>query len=289
LFLFDRQGNFIKKTINGKGPGECLGPADYYLDEKNRSIQLYDVSADRFLFFDMDLNHQKSESVGSNIFFRNFTKSPTGNWIVHYQSQLRGEPQSTIYSYLNYSPDFKRVNDQLLPSNNIQHRKLLMENPISREDTTPLFCRPFDQTIYILDEDDNLHPKYYLDFGKLNITAKDFKAETGEVYELMRSGDRVTLLGNLINHPDYFSCSFIYRQQPHYVIYNKQSKKSVISFNINQLPYGQLKGITENGEFILLVNPLDLIDFAKRNDVSFGRLNEIEKEGNDFIILFSIS
>jgi hypothetical protein len=289
LFLFDEKGIFLGKTKKGKGKGECLSPSDYYYDNTTKEIQVFDLGNKKMLYYDLNLGVKSTKKIENNLFFRNFNKLKNGEWLVHYQNQLRGDRNDRkIYSFLKYSADFQTITAPLLPDDIVEHRQLFVINPMSREQDEVLLCRPFDQYLYGFGEENKIAKQYFIDFGDYSITQADIEKGRSHIYSLKKKGERVTVLGDVIHNGAYVACSFVYNQDSQYFIYNKKTKETICSVSLTTLPYGVLKGMKDKNTFILLVKAIDLKTFAADNDIVFEELTTIHDEGNDIIVLFNI-
>jgi hypothetical protein len=286
LYVFDQEGKFLNKTAYGKGPGEVLDPLDYYIDPDNNSILLFDFSLQRFLTYDLNLNHLSSLSLSKHTVVRWFDRFQEDKWLVHFQNRL--EPTDPrIYSYLIYSSHFEEVLDTLLPDPIIENEKLTMFNPISRETSEQFLCRPFDQTLYAF-ENDEVKVKYYLDFGQYSIRQADKEKGLEHVLRLKRNGERVSILGDLMNSDRYIAVSIAFKQQADYVIYSKHTGRTRCSIPSTSLPYGVLKGMINDSTFILMVEPHTFLDYATENGLDPRKYEDVREGGNDVMMLFSL-
>lgn len=287
LFVFDSNGVFKNRIAKGKGPGECIAPADYYLNKKDGSILLYDVGTLRFSSYDSDLEYLNSTEVEEGFFCRNFTKYGNG-WLMHYQNNYKDD--GNLYSFLYYSEDFNKVRLKILPNEDLSFRTLLVINPISRENYETVFCRPFDQNLYVMDTTigEGEKVRYYMDFGEYNIVNNDIEKGIGFIYEEMNNGRRVTVMGNPIHSNLYTACSFVFKSQQEFFIFNNASNEVFVSYsNERKLPKGELKCLDEEQQtFILLSDNSDFAEFIRSNEIE--RDFVFDPNGNNVLIFFTV-
>jgi hypothetical protein len=286
LFLFDNTGHFLKKTPYGRGPGELLFPNDLFLSREEAKVWVRDGGDKQLKAYDFDLNHTGTITFPELRIIRWFNKLPDGNWLVHFQNSLKPDDKQ-IYSYLIYGPDFMQLVDSLLPDPVLSNQKVSMYNPISRESAAMLFCRPFDHHLYTYEKGET-KPLYFLDFGDNTVTPADVAKEYKYVYDLVHSGQRVSILGDIIHTEAYVAISFVQNQKIYYLIYSKQSGRAVSSMSSHCLPKGVLKGMADDSTFILIVNPEDFLEFARKKGMDEEQYAGIQPGGNNVMVLFRL-
>jgi len=215
LFVFDSNGKFQKKTVKGKGPGECLTPLDFLIDKEHDEILVWDQMNKRMNYYDFELNFIKSK-LHQDLTIRNFKETKEG-YLVFSQDRHDG----VKYDYLLYNDDFTQI-----------HTKILMDYPILSTLSLPStisdgdytrYIKVFDNKVYGLDDDEEFID-YTLDFKDLNITRSDIDEGIDHVFSLAYTGKRVVSIHDLIYNGNYLAFSFFYRGALHSCVYSLNSR-----------------------------------------------------------------
>lgn len=285
LMVFFEHGKFYKTTKNGKGPGEMLDPIDYYINPTKHVIYVKDVMNDRFVLYDLNLNHIKTYSTKS-LPIGWFTIINKDKILAFIGNNLSLSTQD-YYTYAVYNENFQAVKNGLLPFYDEDLiGAMTTYNPISREFSNDiLLCKPFDQNIYILDTNSmSVNVKYFLDFGEYNMETT-YLDDILLLGQKLSEGEFAKILGDIINTDELLITSLAFNQKQEYIIYFKESGQVRSSLADSDLPYGYIKGITEDNELIMAVEAIDLIDFIKRTGYDYP-LGSIDESDNIYLLLF---
>ncbi len=283
IVLFDIEGNYIKKIPIGKGPGEIVFPGDYYLDRKNKRLLVWDWHGYKMLKCSLDLDHISSIDVKVKI--KKFTLTPENQVLA----QVHHIPGTKFFSYKIFSPDLDSTVSRLLPySEKLGHWGL--RNPISREPEGELvFSRVFDRNIYGL-QNGQEYIKYQLDFGKLNVSEKDYKDNEEMPFILAGDGKRIANMDDLIHTQKYLGFTIFFKSEPQFIIHSITTNQNYYSTDLfagNVLPFGRLKGMYGD-RFVLICDAESLITFCTNSGLFSGLCEKILPDGNPFLILFKV-
>ncbi len=143
-----------------------------------------------------------------------------------------------------------------------------------------------DQNIYKFDTiNGEVSVKYHLDFGNFNLTQKDIEKGYDEfVMKKSLQGRLAKVLGDIINTKELFIVSVAFRQKQEYIIYSKETEKVRTSLATRDLPYGVIKGITDDNEVIMAVEAIDLLKFIEETGYDYPAEN-IREDDNVFLLL----
>jgi len=285
IYIFDKNGKFIRRTIRGKAPGECLDPWDFIVDKENNKILLWDQGTFNMLEYDLKLNYLKSYHY-QGLVLRNFKKLSDNNYLAFIQFPILKDSTDrlTFYNYVIYNNDFSKCLKKMLPTSKTL-AGLTLNSPISPKDRA-LFVAPFDADIYGL-EDNNLNVIYKVDFGKYSITPADVNKGISNLFSLARKGERAGSIDNIFESENYLSFAFFYKEGPVFCIYEKKKKAYYFSsdlINDKNLPDCLLVGILENDIFISAVEAPDFVRYSNQKGIT----NKVVASDNPVIMFFKI-
>lgn len=287
LFLFDGEGNFVRKIRQGKGPGECLMPYAFFVDEAKERVLLWDEPLKRLNEYDLELNYKTTTPI--DIVIRSLERTSNGNWLVAAKDINKFDTinSNQLYSYLLYNSTFDKVLASMLPLPQ-ELSSYALDNPISREKGQVLFSRQFDNNIFTINANNELAIRYKLDFGKYNITSSD---QPGDLFKLSKEGKRVVSTSELIHTDNYLAFSFFFNRQIEFLIYAKNQDKYYYSKNLidlGLLPRSYLKGITNDGVFYALVEPFEYLEYCKKYGKEGPMYPTVEAGGNMLLMFFKM-
>jgi hypothetical protein len=284
LFVFDSTGKFLAKTKYGKGPGECQIPRDFIIDQNSQSIFLWDQGSRNMLEYDLKLNYLRSYHY-KDLFLRNFVRLNSDNILAFIQYPIMDENSGnkTYYNYAIYSSDFGKIEKAILKTNQEQSH-LILVSPISPDGK--LFIAPYDCNIYEL-KGDNFRSKYYLNFGKYNVTSEDLKKGIPYLFDLAKKGERIGCLNNIYENRNFLCFYFYFKDGPITCIHDKRKNKDYFSnllYLNNKLPRFFIYDLLEDNTFISTVSPSDFKRYALKNQLNIG----IKETDNPILVKFKI-
>ncbi len=280
LLGFNNRGAFLRALPVGKGVGEVMQPVDFVYDAGRSTIKVFDAALMRTTDFDLNMSPLTSTDYDSR-YIRSFRQLADRQWLVHYQTNEVISDE--IYSYLVYSPDFKTCTDTILVDR-YDHKSMMLSNSISRENAEVLFCRPYDQRIYTY-QNGEVAVKYQIQFDRFNITPDHIEEGVEVMQGLFRKGELINMVGDIINNDRFFACTFSLKRKRFYVIYDKVEKKVGITPDTSVLPYGLLKSTRADREFVLLVEPEELHNYADQAGLDLELYNSADVKGGDNPVL----
>lgn len=286
LFVFDKNGKFIRRTKSGKGPGECLDPWDFIVDKDKQRILLWDQGSYNMIEFDLKLNYLTSKQY-KGLVIRNFKKLSKDTFLALIQYPILNDSidKQTLYNYVIYDNDFTKPISKMLPTTR-DLAGLTLNSPISPK-ARALFVAPFDNNIYGL-KNNNLKVIYNIDFGKCNVTSDDVEKGMPYIFSLTRKGIRTGSLNNIFENENYLSFLFFYKAGPLFCIHKKKTNLSYMSSDLirdQKLPDCSLFGILDDDTFICSVEANEFIKYSKRMGLTS---NDVKEFDNPIIMYFRI-
>jgi hypothetical protein len=288
LFAFNLNGEFIKKTKIGRGPGECSAPWDFWVDSVSQKVILWDQSTFKILKYDMNLNHIYSKHYKAiSLMNAEYINGDTLLVFGHITSKEK-LGKTSYFSYSIYTDTLDKTISKILPT----PKKLVslsLDSPISKTDRI-IFVAPFNNKVYgIIKNKEKV--LYKLDFGKLSVTDEDIKKGINYVFTNAGQGNKITSIDNLHENNQFLTFTFFYRNRINFIIHSKTDSKNYYSknfFDEKKLPRCVIKGIKSNGTFIAFseADEMKKFDFSNTNlkklDIKTGELD------NPSILLFSL-
>lgn len=127
LFVFDNQGNFIRRIGNtGKGPGEYMRPGDFTIDDKGfayildsdrQSILKYEINTGNhintiIIAGDRNVSSHhilyESNKIFSDAYFRNITED---NYLLRIIDPTSGKQQGSLLTESDYNKGYHHTNN----------------------------------------------------------------------------------------------------------------------------------------------------------------------------------
>ena len=148
LFVFDDRGNFIRKTIIGKGPGEVIEPFAFAINKEDSTIILHDQAQNPTFVFDLDLNFIR-KIKHDYIFNSNFTHIRRDTFLIahHIPKDRNNNPgEGEYYTYTLYTEEFTKAKhlDILVKGN----QRISLHASVSVINNEALFVAPYNYNIY---------------------------------------------------------------------------------------------------------------------------------------------
>ena len=231
--MFSKTGRFITQIGKvGQGPGEYTTLSDLLrCDEPNNQVIIRNFTPNRILYYDLNGRFIKSinlEYEGGSMIYHN------GFYLLTI-SNLMG---NTPYSYKIFDEDFNIVNQQIKPV------QFTMNPPNRMVGGGVAFCgyiydnqvhvreNMLNDTVYRIDHDLSIVPKYTVNAGKYEITL-----EIRSNAELFRqeARNRITL-SSMFETKDYVLLSYRFSDTYVYGYFRKQEDKIMYFSSTSGIP-----------------------------------------------------
>jgi hypothetical protein len=226
FYVFDTSGNFIAHTNKAKGPNEHLLIHSFIIDSSNNQGAFLMIFGLRNVYFaDLQgLIYNERHFLDSYLSVKNAVRLDTTRYLINMQlpslksKALEQKPgtrlKTVVYTILDNN--FENETYTFFNRENGDPRSSYhLFKPFSVFDDSLLCLVPLDNNIYRF-ENNQMLPRYYVDFGKYEFTEKDIARGLPFVFN-----DKAGLLDNLIETKDYLSFSFAFRSKINYCIYDK--------------------------------------------------------------------
>lgn len=289
LFVFDDKGNFIKKTITGKGPGEVLEPKSFTINKRDSVVFLHDmILYSETKVFDKNLNYIKSLKH-DGLMVKDFYHINRDTFLIYTKERnLNFKQGKQFYTYSLFTDAFsKKENLDIFLYGDKGSQSLL--SPVSIINNEVLFVSPYNYNIYqLVDGEEKI--RYILDFGKYNFNSKEFATLSNyEIRGYVAQGKRIGKIYSLHKTDDFLVISTAFGEK---IITFFQSLDNNMTycfndcFDYNIIPECLIWGIKDDGTFYGLVEP----DQIKKFQESRGQYKEIEvdESDNQYVILFKV-
>jgi len=233
VYVFDSKGKFERKLgKNGKGPNEILAVTNFYIDDKNNTIEIYDgVKSQNILY---DLKGNVIQSIKHKFRYGyDFIKSSKEGYFFYlgFDSDEIGE-----LIYVRNLENKEHVD--LLPYNETLSKYIHFGDLVNfvQNKYGTYFTRSFSNVIYQLGED-NIFPKYNIDFGSRDLPDKILYGNYGDVREFMMTCLKTNYAFRIIGFyemKNFIIFGFHYKKKIWNALYDKNSKKcSVVSYYVD--------------------------------------------------------
>lgn len=237
VIIFNRDGQFIQRIPNGKGPGELHRLYDITIDNQNKELIVYQHSSLSFYSLSGKFIRQQKTLFG----FINFTSIPDG-----YVFKMHGEEgnfhlkDKKDYLMLITDKNFKIKSSGLKKNNN----KISLQGWNYFENNTQLYMSDrFNDTIYNFDNNyQKLNAKYTLNLGKNALPKHLLKKQDSDFFKEINKNDFFYFLGRWIDTPNHqvFFIENDYRKFRTVVFRDKASKHILggmnANYNIEEIP-----------------------------------------------------
>jgi len=288
LIMFDSKGRFLKKTTNGKGPGEVVEPYAVTIDPDNSNILLHDQALGAIHVFDRDLKFIRADKL-PRVIIHDFYPLGKDSFLVYHQA-LVGETGGVYKcaTYSVYSGGFKNEKhlDIFLYG---RHPGYGLLSPFSKTGSDLFFISPLNYNIYRYDNGE-ARTAYTIDFGNAAVSQKelDLLRTESELYPLF-GGGKVFMLGGIHFTKNFIGISTSYDKK---MVEFFQSRKSKVIYPLADcidagiLPECRIYGVTEDETFYALAEPEAMIKYQEKT----GKMKDvvITENDNPYLILFKL-
>jgi len=180
VFVFKRNGKFIFKINNvGRGPGEFIRPADFYVDEKNKNILIYSSYPARLIKYDYNGKFIDEKSIG--LYCMGFTVLDDNLYIYTCGNKTRSREGESIEFEIIKTDMNGKILDKYLPysSSNKGYLYCINYSPggitnLYNKGKEALFSMLYCDTIYSVTQT-KFSPKYFIDFNEYTLPASFIK------------------------------------------------------------------------------------------------------------------
>jgi len=288
LFLFDSLGGFITKLQRGRGPGEIQHFNEFFIDEENELIYVYDYPNKInvydpnliFLYTEIheDLQIGCAEMLNSDTLLINWPRGDEDNLRLY---------SLYVLSEKRYLNDFLDINKNLT--------SLKTVFPISLHEGRILISRTLDNHLYTINIEDPvelLQPRkeYYFDFGHLAITEKDLLAGVNATFDRSHIGERIIAFYSLSETTSFISFSYTFLRAINFMLYSKESGKYYNSANLFEaglLPICKLNSALSSNRFLAFANWEQIVEFDEKSRIN-QQLGQVSDMDNPCLIIFSL-
>jgi hypothetical protein len=271
VVVFDKNGKFLF-NISGKGeaPNEYFNLANIFV--ANEFIHLFDHMSKKILCFDEDGNFISSTKInqndrypltdiyplkngkfiGKNMFQGDHMVIPAGSVLDENYQFVNTVKGRNITSGMTMSDNFYQYNDQIL------------------------YWELLNDTIFSIVDYKKFEPKYFIDFEQYSIPRSE---RNRDIYDLIdftnkqENRNRFASVIGYINEDDhYLRFRFGFREQTHYVFYDKLNKTSkAYRFEDKNSKFNTVGGYAyyNNGYIYLSI------------------MSEIDMENNPYLVVFN--
>ena len=280
FMVFSKDGKFINKVEIGDGPQPIAWPFAFNYLAIDETIWVYDQGRQQIIVFDKDLNYVRTYTNPLPLI--DFAVLNPAQLLVHSQfkkdflfHQVDLEQGTVIKDFL---PDFS-------------HRGAIGIGRSIAINERVLLIAPFDFNIYEFSPQGEVIPRYFLDFGRLNIDHSELESQVGmeNLNQLFEEGLRIYGPHQLSEDDRWLFFKTYYRGESLYFAYDKIRKEAI---NLGDyvkkggLPKCTLFGINSASQFYGLIQPEDLIDY--QNSTNRIWVDDIQLEHSPFLITFSL-
>ena len=240
VFAYDTYGKFINKTISGQAPGEVSHPFAFFHDQDKDQLRIWDQAQSAISIFDKDLNFVSRSNCPQLLL--NFAQvNASGDYLLHCYF-------SRDYVFKLYNSDCDEEKGVFIPDYDYSG-VLGVYRSISTGESTFLIA-PLRYSIYEYLGNEVVE-RYFIDFGKLNITEEEIKSGlisgNSEAFE----GSKVSSLNN-IGHNDSYISFFTYFKEDILQFVIDRQREELLCLNAlfdSQIPKCKVYGVTEDNIF----------------------------------------
>jgi len=301
IHVFEITGNHLY-TINkiGLGPGELMEPFDFYIDQMDTSIMIYDrlnglikynlsgefIQQSKTIFHNPDFNVIRIQNIKENYFL--FRKSVPGG----------GSPNFT-HGYKLYLGDYQKLQDSFLSYTdaNFTNTNLSYTNVFSKFENGFNYWEVFRDTLYYIDfVNRSLKRKYYFDFQERSMSDIASKMPLEQLLTYLNSsGDKYSgMVNNVIEFQDFilFNYSYNLNNDLAKLVFAKYDKTTETTTSYNGIGLDEIKirinslqfKLSENSAYAV-VSPVELYNNSYNDE--FIDANSILESDNPLLVIFS--
>ncbi len=238
--IFTNNGKFINRISNsGRGPGEYISLSDFFVDEKDESILVYDSKSKKIIKYNSEgefLNEIQTDLDGYS-----FTKLDD-NYAVYIGSAYYNEDSNCRLNILNSKGG---IISKHIPIKDNEAKFLHLGDltNFKKFNNSTSFLYSFNDTIYDLN-DKGITPKFFVDFGKDKLPEKYLEKTYNDIREFLESCKKTRFAYRIIGFFETSNAivfSFMHRYDIIHVYYSKSTKnKFIVNELINDFNFPSL-------------------------------------------------
>ena len=289
LFVFDIEGNFINKTIHGRGPGEVIEPFAFAINSEDNTVLMHDQATGYNHIFDLELNFIRTLKH-DRVLIMDLLHVEKDTYLV-YNFSVNRDYKGQGYEYVNYhiySDDFNnhkplkiKLYGDKVPTT--------MTSPFSIWENEILFAAPYNYNIYQL-LGDSIQIRYTLDFGKHGFSQDELRdLAFMEMRAQVMEGKKIGSIPGFLRTRDFMVFTTYWNQKP--LIFMKSLKKDKIyclndSVDEELMSLFSIRGVMDDGTFYSVMEASSLME--KQDLHEKLRISQIDENDNPYLILFKI-
>ena len=235
IFIFDIKGKLITKIRSvGDGPGEYRSLPDFSLDSEKKELVIYDISHQKFLFY--DLNGKYKREIRNGLFFDVFFPLDDGVWGLLTSTITNGA--SNYYNIHIYNQNNNQILNRFLPFSYTAFSGIMHTNNVSVTEEGVLFTYPFSDTLYSVAKN-GVTPKYFVSCDKFVNTkeAKKYDMNSREVYSKIENDGRYFRYSHLAETNEWIYFTYAIHQRIFHVYCSKRTKNII---NIKKMTFNDV-------------------------------------------------
>ncbi|KAF2080128.1 6-bladed beta-propeller [Flavobacterium sharifuzzamanii] len=268
VYVFDKQGKFVFKLPNGKGPGEILRPYDLAVNEKKRMLYVYDAESERIVSYNWDGQFIKDQKTP--IRFKNFEYTNDSSFLIlAYLNDNIGLPEEESKSQLFVVDTTFKIMSHGFPYKEIETKNRFFLNSHLRSGANNLAYSPrFGNEIYEFQNDSVFKKKYKLDFGDDALTEDEFFVDTNVFLKNEKKEGYKYFMGDYVeNANDAFFKINIGNNMPMLLFYDLKTKRTVsgstFALDNPNIPFFSTPAASENNAFVTVVESIYIAQLKK--------------------------
>ena len=291
LLVFDDEGNFLRKTKRGKGPGEVIRPDGFTINKADSVVLLYDTPQRSSLIFDLDLNLIKYERYEDLFILYDFYHIGRDSFLIFHHFSTTNPPNRNreVCNYSLFTQNFKKQDLLDIPLTDNKHITSA-RSPVSITDSEVLFVTPWNNNIYEL-KNGNAKVWRKLDFGRYTIPNEDLRTLPHlKLRDMMNQGSGVAQIHGVFKTDDFIVLTFWFKTSTRVLFQSLNDNISYYlndSFDSHTIPELTIYGVKDDGTFYGLIEPGKLIKFQK--ETGLFRDIIVRPVDNPLLVLFSVS
>lgn len=300
LKAFDMNGKFLYRIgSNGEGPGEYTEPTDFMISENE--IIIFDQFQLKLIFFDLKKNFKYSKKVPF-LFLKFYLFSP--NDYVYYSIDSENDHLLSITDYSIFKSDsnFILKNKAFYRPKN-KYISFYNECNFTPSGKEILYHYPFDNTIFSLNNMNQIHMKYSINFKNKTLPKELLLQENESKFKKeVSKGEYLIFSGSYYELENYFYFLVQKENMDYHIIYNKEGNNLKLGNLIKNdiipiLPFMRIKYSFDN-TLVGYFNPHEIIariDGADKNDLydklgekSMNILSRFNMDDNPYLVFFNL-
>lgn len=290
VYVFDKNGGFINKTIIGKGPGEINQPSGFEIDRVKNQIIVWDEFRNEDVFFDLNLKfieRKRYQGIIRSYLSINDTTRLAFVRSCNPKYFLSDKKDIIFYNYFVYSNGFSNIQKELFPLS-AELSSLDVSIPFSKFKDRVLFFCLYDYNIYGLN---GLEPEvlYEIDFGKYGLETSDIEKGHDYIWKNFYDNKKIITLNKIFENSTSLSFSFTFSRESNYCIYSKKSQNVCLlnSTNKYNLPGLDIVGIYLDDYFIGSVNYENMKKYYEQSNL-YSEAESLSISDNQSLIIFKM-